>query len=169
MGSFKISVGMIIKSFFKFYFLLSFYFSWMPSCYLKCTSRGSSLCQEDPLERGMATHSSTLAWRIHGPRSLVGYSPWGHKESDRTERLKETELKNAGASGAGLGVGHKGWRKGGGLGPCRAPRDASRAWELPIPACPGRRGRRGPCASRWLDQGLPGLRRWALQALANPA
>ena len=95
----------------------------------------------------------------------------GHKESDRTERLKGTELKNAGDSGAGLGVGHKGWRKRVGLGPCRAPRDASRAWELPIPACPGRRGRRGPCAvgSRWLDQRLPGLRRWALRAVANPA
>ena len=23
----------------------------------------------------------------HGQRSLVGYSPWGHKESDTTERL----------------------------------------------------------------------------------
>ena len=23
----------------------------------------------------------------HGQRSLVGYSPWGHKESDRTEKL----------------------------------------------------------------------------------
>ena len=23
----------------------------------------------------------------HGQRSLVGYSPWGHKESDMTERL----------------------------------------------------------------------------------
>ena len=23
----------------------------------------------------------------HGWRSMVGYSPWGHKESDRTERL----------------------------------------------------------------------------------
>ena len=39
------------------------------------------LGQEDPLENGMATHSSILAWRIHGQRSLVGYSPWGHKES----------------------------------------------------------------------------------------
>ena len=29
-----------------------------------------SLCQEDPLEKGMATHSSLLAWRIHGQRSL---------------------------------------------------------------------------------------------------
>ena len=40
-----------------------------------------SLGWEDPLEKGMATHSSILAWRIHGRRRLVGYSPWGHKES----------------------------------------------------------------------------------------
>ena len=34
----------------------------------------------------MATHSSILGWRNpHGQRSLVGYSPWGHKESDMTE------------------------------------------------------------------------------------
>ena len=36
-----------------------------------------SLGREDPLEKGMATHSSILAWRI----------PWGHKESDMTEQL----------------------------------------------------------------------------------
>ena len=90
---------------------------------------------EDLLEKGMATHSSILAWEIpwteepgrlqsmgslgvghdwatslslftlmhwrrkwqptpvfspgksHGQRSLVGYSLWGHKESDMTERL----------------------------------------------------------------------------------
>jgi len=35
----------------------------------------------------MATYSSSLAWKIPGQRSLVGYSPWGHKESDTTERL----------------------------------------------------------------------------------
>ena len=35
----------------------------------------------------MATHSSTLAWKIHGWRSLVCCSPWGRKESDKTERL----------------------------------------------------------------------------------
>ena len=33
----------------------------------------------------MATHSSILAWEIHGQMNLVGYSPWGHKESDTTE------------------------------------------------------------------------------------
>ena len=46
-----------------------------------------SLSQEDLLEKEMATHSSILAWRYHGQRSLVGYSSWGHKESDMTERL----------------------------------------------------------------------------------
>ena len=30
------------------------------------------------LEKEMAAHSSVLAWRIHGRRSLVGCSPWGH-------------------------------------------------------------------------------------------
>ena len=39
----------------------------------------------NPLEKEMATHSSTLAWEISGPRSLVGCSPWGRKESDATE------------------------------------------------------------------------------------
>ena len=47
-----------------------------------------SLGQEDPLERGMATHSSVLTWRIHGQKSLVGCSPRGHKESGTTEQLK---------------------------------------------------------------------------------
>ena len=86
---------------------------------------------QDLLEEEMATHSSTLTWRIpwteepgrvqsmgykesdmtvqltftfnwrrewlptpvflpgesHGQRSLVGYSPWGHKELDMTEQL----------------------------------------------------------------------------------
>ena len=36
----------------------------------------------------MATHSSILAWEIHGQRSLAGYSPRGHKSwtglSDQT-------------------------------------------------------------------------------------
>ena len=33
----------------------------------------------------MATHSSILAWRIHGQRNLAGYSPWNHKELDTTK------------------------------------------------------------------------------------
>ena len=46
-----------------------------------------SLGWEDSLEKEMATHSSILAWRILFTESLVGYSPWGCKELDTTERL----------------------------------------------------------------------------------
>ena len=46
-----------------------------------------SLGWEDLLEKEMATHSSILAWKSNGWGSLVGYSPWGGKESDMTERL----------------------------------------------------------------------------------
>ena len=38
-----------------------------------------SLGQEDPLEKGMAIHSRMLPAEFHGQRSLVGYSPWGHR------------------------------------------------------------------------------------------
>ena len=31
-----------------------------------------------------------LPGESHGQRSLAGYSPWGHKESDTTERLSTT-------------------------------------------------------------------------------
>ena len=44
-----------------------------------------SLDQEDPLEKEMATHSSNLVWRILWTEEVVGYSPWGRKESDTTE------------------------------------------------------------------------------------
>ena len=44
-----------------------------------------SLGGEDLLEQEMATRSSILAWEIQGQRSLVGYSPWGRKESDTTD------------------------------------------------------------------------------------
>ena len=47
---------------------------------------GSSLGQEDPLEKETATHSSILAWRIPWTEEPGGlYSPWGRKESDMTE------------------------------------------------------------------------------------
>ena len=48
-------------------------------------TRVQSLGWEDPLEKEMAPHSSILSGKSHGQRSLVGYSPWGHKESDLTE------------------------------------------------------------------------------------
>ena len=39
-----------------------------------------SLDQEDPLEKGMATHSSILAWEILWTEEIGGYRLWGHKE-----------------------------------------------------------------------------------------
>ena len=50
-----------------------------------------SLGWEDLLEKETATHSSILEWKIPWT-SLVGYSTWGHKESDTTERLHFTSL-----------------------------------------------------------------------------
>ena len=47
----------------------------------------------DSLEKGMATHSSILAWRIPwteeagGVGGAVGYHPQGHKELDTTDQL----------------------------------------------------------------------------------
>ena len=46
-----------------------------------------SLGWEDPLEKEVETHSSTLVWKIPWTEKLVGYSPWGRKELDRTEQL----------------------------------------------------------------------------------
>ena len=46
----------------------------------------------------MAIHSSIFAWRLHGQRSLAGYSPSGHKESDRTEATKHAAATAAAKS-----------------------------------------------------------------------
>ena len=43
------------------------------------------LSWEDPLEEGTATHFSLVAGESHGQRSLTGYGPEDHKESDMTE------------------------------------------------------------------------------------
>ena len=47
---------------------------------------------EDPLEKGMATHSSTLTWRVSWTEEPVGNSPWSCKESDMTEQITFTQL-----------------------------------------------------------------------------
>ena len=44
-----------------------------------------SLGWEDPLDEKMETHSSILlAWKTPKTEELVGFNPWGHKESDTT-------------------------------------------------------------------------------------
>ena len=52
-----------------------------------------SLGREDPLEKQIATHSSTPAWRIPWPEGLVGYSPRGHKELTTAEWQTRTTNK----------------------------------------------------------------------------
>ena len=61
------------------------------------------LGREDPLEEGMVTHSSILAWRIPTDRGawwanspwggLPGNSAWGCKESDMTEQLSTAHIR----------------------------------------------------------------------------
>ena len=53
---------------------------------------GSVPCWEDPLEKGMAIHSSILAWRIPWTEE-PGYSRWGYKELDTTERLTQQQQR----------------------------------------------------------------------------
>ena len=45
----------------------------------------SSLGREDPLEKGMATHSSILAWRIPWTEEPGGLQFMGSQESDMSE------------------------------------------------------------------------------------
>ena len=51
-----------------------------------------SLGQEDPLEKEMATHSSTLAWKVTWTEEHGGLQSMGRKELDTTERLSLTTL-----------------------------------------------------------------------------
>ena len=49
-----------------------------------------SLGWEDSLEKEMAIHSSTIAWKIPWTEEPGGYSPWRCKESNTTEQLHFT-------------------------------------------------------------------------------
>ena len=44
-----------------------------------------NIVQEDLLEKGMANIPVFLSREVHGQGSLVGYSPWNHKDLDTTE------------------------------------------------------------------------------------
>ena len=48
------------------------------------------MSREDPLEKGMATHSVFLTGEFHGQRKLGAYSPGGRKELGMTEQLTLT-------------------------------------------------------------------------------
>ena len=44
-----------------------------------------SLSREDPLEKGTATHASILAWKFHGQRSFMGFSPRGCSQTQLSD------------------------------------------------------------------------------------
>ena len=56
---------------------------------------------EDTLEKGMVTHTSVLARKVSWTESLVGYSLWGHKQTQlrdllhfhfQVKKVKEKEI-----------------------------------------------------------------------------
>ena len=51
-----------------------------------------SLGREDPLEKEMATRSSSLAWKIPWTEEPGRLHPWGCKESDTTEQLHKQKI-----------------------------------------------------------------------------
>ena len=53
-----------------------------------------SLGWKDPLEKGMATHSSILAWKIPWTWSLMRCSAWGHKRVGHDLAVPTTLLPN---------------------------------------------------------------------------
>ena len=55
---------------------------------------GSIPGQEDPLQESMTTTPVFLPGESHGQRSLVGYSPWGCKESDMTKVTWHYKIDN---------------------------------------------------------------------------
>ena len=65
-------------------FLFKYLFSVLWDRFLGMELLGHMVILEEPLVEGIVTHSDILA-EFHGQSSLVGYSPWGGKESDMTE------------------------------------------------------------------------------------
>ena len=53
--------------------------------YKESAHNAGNLGWEDPLERERLPTTVFLAGEFHGQRTLVGCSPWGHKELDTTE------------------------------------------------------------------------------------
>ena len=50
------------------------------------------LDQEHAREKEMATQARILAWGIPRQRSLVGYSPWGHKRVGHSLASKQQHI-----------------------------------------------------------------------------
>ena len=70
------------------------------------SGKESACSAGDARDSGSIPGSGRFSWRrkwqltpvflpekFHGQRSLVGYSPWGHKESDMPEHTQHNNLK----------------------------------------------------------------------------
>ena len=68
----------------------------MPASAGDTRDTGQSLGQESPLEKAVAPTPVLLPGKSHGRRSLAGYCPWGHEESDMTE---QQEWRSKGLTG----------------------------------------------------------------------
>ena len=79
---------------------------WLNSCGLPCGSDQEPVAQiclqirrpefdpwvrKIPLRRECQPTPVFLPGEFHGQKSLEGYSPWGHKESDTTEQLTQSQ------------------------------------------------------------------------------
>ena len=66
-----------------------------------------SLCQEDPLKKEMATHSSILAWRVPWTEESARLQAMESQESDTTERLNHyRHVLGTGLAVPKLGIPH---------------------------------------------------------------
>ena len=73
------------------YMLLPWWLRRLSVC-LQCGRPGfDPWVRKIPWRRKWQSTPVLLPGKSHGQRSLVGYSPWGHKESDTTERLYLTK------------------------------------------------------------------------------
>ena len=75
------------KKYIKAVYYYPVYLTYMQSTACEMLGWMKHKLKSSPEKYQMAPHSSTLAWKIHGWRSMVGCSPWGREESDTTERL----------------------------------------------------------------------------------
>ena len=57
-----------------------------------CNAGDTGLIPWYPLEKEVVTDSRFLLGEFHGQRSLAGYGPWGHKESDTTKVTEHTQV-----------------------------------------------------------------------------
>ena len=67
--------------------------------------RVQSLGREDPLEEGKQLIPVFLPGESHEQRSLVGYSPWGHKELDMTHVTEHARTHTSAHNGSEGNIG----------------------------------------------------------------